>query len=102
MEGAPKFPTTQDLEDLPYSRIAELMGLRGVRIDSPDQVDAAWEQALAADGPFVIDAVVDPDVPTLPPELQDEQRKMIRQALKAGDPDEAGVREQLERQGYEL
>jgi pyruvate dehydrogenase (quinone) len=102
MEGAPKFPTTQDLQDLPYARIAELMGLQGMRIESPDQVDSAWEQALAADGPFVIDAVVDPNVPTLPPEMQDEQRKMIRQALKEGDPDEKGVRQQLEAQGYEL
>ncbi|HEX8704352.1 MAG TPA: thiamine pyrophosphate-requiring protein [Myxococcaceae bacterium] len=102
MGGAPKFPTTQDLEDLPYAKLAELMGLQGVRIESPDQVDAAWERALAANGPFVIDAVVDPNVPTLPPELQETQRKAIRQALEAGDPDAAGVREQLDRQGYKL
>ncbi|HEX6039096.1 thiamine pyrophosphate-requiring protein [Longimicrobium sp.] len=102
MEGAPKFPATQDLPDLPYADLAKLMGLDGVRVESPDEVDAAWERALAADGPFVIDAVVDPNVPTLPPEMQDEQRTMIRQALEAGDPDEAGVRAQLQAQGYEL
>ncbi|MBB4638115.1 thiamine pyrophosphate-requiring protein [Longimicrobium terrae] len=102
MEGFPRFPATQDLSDLPYARIAEAMGLQGVRIDHPDQVDAAWEQALAANGPFVIDAVVDADVPTLPPELEPEQRKTIRKALDAGDEEAKGVREQMRAQGYDL
>jgi pyruvate dehydrogenase (quinone) len=102
MEGFPKFPTTQELLDLPYARLAEALGLQGVRIDRPDQVDAAWDRALAADRPFVIDAVVSGDVPTLPPELEPEQRKALRQALDAGDPDEAGVREQLQAQGYQI
>ena len=59
------------------------------------RVIPAIEAALAADRPFVIDAVVDPAVPTLPPELSDEQRKTLDKALKQGDPDEAAVREQL-------
>ena len=54
--------------------------------------------ALSADRPFVIDAVVNADVPTLPPWLRDEQQKKLAKALSAGDPDAAGVREQLERQ----
>jgi pyruvate dehydrogenase (quinone) len=102
MEGAPKFPASQDLLDLPYATLAQAIGLDGVRIESAAEVEGAWERALAATAPFVIDAVVDPDVPTLPPELREEQRRALRAALKAGDPDEQGVREQLQAQGYEI
>ncbi|HEU4561285.1 MAG TPA: thiamine pyrophosphate-requiring protein [Longimicrobium sp.] len=98
MDGFPKFPATQDVPDLPYASFAELLGLRGVRVEKPEDVIPAIEAALAADRPFVIDAVVDPAVPTLPPELTDEQRKTLDKALKQGDPDEDAVREQLDLQ----
>jgi pyruvate dehydrogenase (quinone) len=98
MDGFPKFPTTQDVPDFPYARYAELLGLGGVRVERPEDVVPAIEAALASDRPFVIDAVVDPAVPTLPPELTDEQKKTLDQALEQGDPDEAAIREQLDRQ----
>jgi len=98
MDGFPKFPVTQAVPDLPYASYAELLGLRGVRVERPEDVIPAIEAALAADRPFVIDAVVDPAVPTLPPELTDEQKKTLDQALKQGDPDEAAVRDHLDRQ----
>jgi pyruvate dehydrogenase (quinone) len=98
MDGFPKFPLTQDVPDLPYASYAELLGLRGMRVEKPEDVVPSIEAALAADRPFVIDAVVDPAVPTLPPELTDEQRKTLDKALKQGDPDEDAVREQLDLQ----
>ena len=51
----------------------------------------AWEEALAADRPFVIDAVVDPDVPTLPPHITFDQAKSMTMALLKGEPDARGV-----------
>ncbi|WP_366558528.1 thiamine pyrophosphate-dependent enzyme, partial [uncultured Nocardioides sp.] len=51
----------------PYAAYAELLGLRGIRVTGPEEVDAAWEQALAADRPTLIEAVTDRDVPLLPP-----------------------------------
>jgi pyruvate dehydrogenase (quinone) len=98
MDGFPKFPTTQHVPDLPYAAYAELLGLKGVRVEKPEEVVPAIEAALAADRPFVIDALVDPAAPALPPELTDEQRKTLDRALKQGDPDEAAIREQLKRQ----
>ncbi|HEX8245316.1 MAG TPA: hypothetical protein VF541_17515, partial [Longimicrobium sp.] len=62
----------------------------------------ALDQALAADGPVVIDAVVSADVPTLPPSLEPEQKKSLRKALDAGDEDADDVREQLAAHGYEV
>jgi pyruvate dehydrogenase (quinone) len=87
MEGDPKFPDTQDIPDFPYARYAEMIGLRGIRVDEPDRVGAAWDEALAADRPVVLEAVTDPTVPPLPPHIKVEQAKMISQALFKGDPE---------------
>src|SRR5437763_5500062 len=51
MSGDPKFPGSQELPDFPYARYAELLGLEGIRVDSPDQVGSAWDEALSADRP---------------------------------------------------
>ncbi|HEX8850685.1 MAG TPA: thiamine pyrophosphate-requiring protein [Gemmatimonadaceae bacterium] len=101
MEGEPKFQASQDLPDIPYARYAELLGLTGARVDSPDGVADAWRAALAADRPFVIDAVVNADVPTLPPTVQPKLQEKLAAALEAGDPDADGVRQQLVEQGIE-
>ena len=100
MEGDPKFPASQDIPDLAYARMAEIYGLKGIRVDHPDQLGPAWDEALAADRPVLIEAVTDPSVPTLPPELKPEQREKILAALSQGDPDEAAVREGLAQEGH--
>lgn len=97
MEGEPKFAASQELPDFSYARYAELLGLRGIRVDGPDGVAAAWDEALSADRPVVIEAVVNADIPTVPPTLKPEQARKLEQAL-AEDPDAPGVREQMRRQ----
>jgi pyruvate dehydrogenase (quinone) len=86
MEGNPKFAGSQDLPDFPYASYAELLGLKGIRVDSPDQVGLAWDEALNADRPVVYEAVTDPEVPPLPPHITIEQAKALSSALRAGDP----------------
>jgi pyruvate dehydrogenase (quinone) len=86
MEGDPKFEGSQDLPDFPYARYAELVGLKGIRVDTPDQVGQAWDQALAADRPVVLEAITDPEVPPLPPHITIEQAKALSSALIKGDP----------------
>jgi pyruvate dehydrogenase (quinone) len=98
MEGEPKFAASQNLPDLHYADLARVMGLDGVRVESAEQVGPAWDRALSATRPFVIDAVVSADVPTLPPELKPEQQERLEQALAAGDPDAEWVRGQLQAQ----
>jgi pyruvate dehydrogenase (quinone) len=99
MEGEPKFTTAQAVPDFPYARYADLLGLKGIRLDRPENVAAALDQALAADRPVVLEAVTDPSVPPLPPTLKEEQTKKLHAALEKGDPDAAAVREQLQSQG---
>jgi pyruvate dehydrogenase (quinone) len=91
MEGAPKFTESQRLPDVSYEGFARSLGLGGVAVDKPEQVAAAWDQALAADRPTVLDFRTDPDVPPIPPHATYEQAKDAAMALLKGDPDSWGV-----------
>jgi pyruvate dehydrogenase (quinone) len=86
LEGDPKLEVSQEIPDFPYARYAELLGLRGIKVETPDAVAPAWDEAFAADRPTVIEAVVDPEVPPLPPHIRFDQAKELAQAIRKGDP----------------
>lgn len=67
--GAGKTELTQAIPDFPYHKYAELIGLKGIFVDHPDQVGAAWDEALSADRPVILEAYTDPNVPPLPPHI---------------------------------
>jgi pyruvate dehydrogenase (quinone) len=98
MEGDPKFEASQRLPDFPYARYAELIGLEGVRVDNPDDVGDAWDRALAADRPCLVEAITDPEVPPLPPHITVEQAHHFMQAVLRGDPDASRLVRQSLRQ----
>src|SRR5205807_9687370 len=91
MEGDPKFEGSQDLPDFPYARYAEMLGLKGIRVEDPQSVGPAWDEALASDRPVVYEAVTDPEVPPLPPHITLEQAKALSSALLKGDPHARGI-----------
>jgi pyruvate dehydrogenase (quinone) len=91
MEGSPTFTESQRLPDVSYEGFARSLGLGGIAVDKPDQVAAAWDQALAADRPTVLDFRTDPDVPPIPPHATFEQAKDLAKALLHGDPNSLGV-----------
>ncbi len=91
MEGNPKFAATQTIPDVPYHRFAEMIGLEGIYVDDPDQLGAAWDRALSARRPVVLEVRTDPDVPPLPPHITLEQARHFASALLKSDPDEGGV-----------
>jgi pyruvate dehydrogenase (quinone) len=91
MEGSPKFTESQRLPDVSYEGFARSLGLNGIAVDKPEQVAAAWDQALAADRPTVLDFRTDPDVPPIPPHATFEQAKDLAKALLHGDPNSVGV-----------
>jgi pyruvate dehydrogenase (quinone) len=95
MEGDPKFEASQDVPDVPYAELARLIGLRGVRVESPEEVGPAWDAALRADRPFVLEAVTDPNVPPLPPHVTLEQAKAVMASMAKGDPDRIGAMTQM-------
>ena len=91
LAGDPKYDASQDVQPFDYARYAELLGLRGIRVEKPEAVGPAWDQALQSDRPCVIDALTDPRVPPLPPHIKYEQAKKYAQALIKGDPDAIGI-----------
>jgi pyruvate dehydrogenase (quinone) len=85
--GTPRFVTSQELPQFPYAEYAKLLGLHGIRVDRPEAVAPAWDEALAADRPTLLEVVTDPNVPPLPPHVSFEQAKHYARALLHGDAD---------------
>ncbi len=73
--GAGKTESTQSIPDFPYHKYAELIGLRGIYVDDPEKLGAAWDEALSADRPVILEARTDPNVPPLPPHITVENAK---------------------------
>jgi pyruvate dehydrogenase (quinone) len=91
MEGDPKFNASQDLPNFPYAHYAGLIGLMGIRVDQPEQLGDAWDRALGADRPVVLEVYADPDVPPLPPHITFKQAKAYASAILKGDPDSVDI-----------
>jgi pyruvate dehydrogenase (quinone) len=96
--GSPKVEATQDLPDIDYAALAEILGLKGFTVAAPGDVDHVWDQALAADRPVVIDVKADPNVIALPPHATFEQTKNLFMALARGDSDRGAIINQLIKQ----
>jgi pyruvate dehydrogenase (quinone) len=67
--GAGKTESTQSIPDFPYHKYAELIGLKGIFVNDPEQLGAAWDEALTADRPVILECYTDPNVPPLPPHI---------------------------------
>ncbi|MFD7165890.1 thiamine pyrophosphate-requiring protein [Streptomyces violascens] len=91
MSGAPQFLPSQSLPDVPYADFARSIGLDGVRVEKPGDVEGAWRQALAADRPFVIDFRTDPAVPPIPPHASLDQIEAAAASVLKGDSDRTGM-----------
>ncbi|WP_025823769.1 thiamine pyrophosphate-requiring protein [Asaia astilbis] len=79
--GKGKTTATQSIPDFPYHKYAELLDLKGILVDQPDQVAGAWDEALSADRPVILEARTDPDVPPLPPHITLQQAKAFLSSL---------------------
>jgi pyruvate dehydrogenase (quinone) len=87
MEGAPKFEESQVLPDVNYAAFAASLGLATETITDPDHLGPAWERALTADRPTVLDVHCDANFPPIPPHATFEQMKDAAASLLKGDAD---------------
>ncbi|NIH85991.1 thiamine pyrophosphate-requiring protein [Amycolatopsis granulosa] len=87
MGGAPKFEQSQSLPEFSYAGFARSLGFEAVAVDDPDQLGPAWERALSADRPALLDVRCDPEVPPIPPHATFEQIKSTTEAMLKGDRD---------------
>jgi pyruvate dehydrogenase (quinone) len=91
MGGAPKFEESQNLPEVSYAAFARSVGLDGVEVEKPEEVGPAWDRALSADRPVVLDVRCDADVPPIPPHATFSQVTDTAEAVLKGDPDARGV-----------
>jgi pyruvate dehydrogenase (quinone) len=91
MAGDPKYMGSQFVPPFAFARYAELLGLRGIRVEKPEEIGSAWDEALASDRPVVYEALTDPEVPTLPPHITFEEAKNFMESMIKGDPDAPGM-----------
>jgi pyruvate dehydrogenase (quinone) len=75
MNGNPRYDASQDIPDVRYSQFAEQIGLKGLFVDDPDDVGAAWDEALAADRPVVLEVKTDREIAPLPPHISIKEAK---------------------------
>ena len=77
MNGNPRFDASQDIPDVRYSKFAELIGLEGIYVDDPTILADAWDEALSADRPVVLEVKTDPEIAPLPPHISLKEAKEL-------------------------
>ena len=91
MEGDARYAASQDLPEMDYAGFAKLIGLRGIKVDRPENLAGAWDEAFASPIPCVLDVIVDPDVPPLPPHITLEQAQAFGLSLLRGEHHPTGL-----------
>lgn len=67
----------QTLPDVDYAGFARSLGMQAIDVDAPDQLGRAWDLALTADRPTLLDVRCDPEVPPIPPHATLDQMKSL-------------------------
>ncbi len=76
-----------ELHPINFAEIARACGATGITIENPNDCARLVEQALNTDGPVVVEAVVDPNEPPMPPKVTMEQAAHFAEALARGTQD---------------
>ncbi len=87
LAGDPKYEGSQTIPDFHAASYADLVGLHGIKVEEPERIGSAWDEALSADRPTLIEVVVDPEIAPLPPHITFEQATAMASAMVKGDPD---------------
>ena len=82
--GMPPFGT--ELKNPNFAKMAEAIGIMGIRVENSEDLPAAVEKALSHNGPVLIDVLTNPTELAMPPEINLEQAAgfgiyMLRQTL---------------------
>ncbi len=84
-----------DLTPIDFVKVAEGFGIRGFCVEDPAQSGAVLEQALAEPGPALVEAIINPNDPLLPPKRMEEYAKNLEKALQAGTPGREKIEQAL-------
>ncbi len=91
MLGEAPDPQSQSVPDVPYAEWATLLGLGGATLTERGAIGSMWDQAFAADRPFLVDAKVDKDVPLVPPHVTLQQALNTARSQVSGEGDALSI-----------
>ena len=87
--GNPEFGC--ELQPIDFAAVARACGATGIRLEDPNQCGDVVAAALSAPGPVVVDALVDPHEPPMPPKIKPQQALHMAEALAKGEPERKGI-----------
>jgi pyruvate dehydrogenase (quinone) len=75
-----------ELQPIDFAAFARACGASGFTVADPEQCGAVIDEALRSEGPVLVEAVVDPFTPPMPPRVTAEQAGKFAQSLIRGEP----------------
>jgi pyruvate dehydrogenase (quinone) len=92
--GNPEFGC--ELAPIDFAKVAEGMGVRGLRVDDPERLDSVLDEAFAQEGPVLIDAVVDTDEPMFPPKRREQYMEHLKMAFAKGTAGQEAIEKRMQ------
>jgi pyruvate dehydrogenase (quinone)/pyruvate oxidase len=80
-----------ELQPIDFGAVAHAMGAAGFTAEDPENCARTIEDFLGFPGPAVLQAVVDPNVPPLPPKVTVEQAMHFAESLARGEPNRGKI-----------
>jgi pyruvate dehydrogenase (quinone) len=80
-----------DLQPIDFAQIARACGATGLSLDRPEDCGRVLDEALNTKGPVVVEALVDPHEPPMPPKIKAEQALHFAESLARGTPNRGKI-----------
>jgi pyruvate dehydrogenase (quinone) len=77
--GLPDWQT--DMHNPDFALVAQAMGIRGLRVHDPEQLEANLQEALLHPGPVLVEVMTDPNALAMPPRIEFGQVKGMSLAM---------------------
>lgn len=80
-----------ELQNIEFAQLAQGFGMKGLKVERPEDVAEVVSQAFAHNGPVLIEATTDPFEPLMPGHIKPEQAEKLAQSLTKGQPNAARI-----------
>jgi pyruvate dehydrogenase (quinone) len=90
-----------ELQNIEFAQLAAGFGMKGLKVERPEDVADVVAQAFAHDGPVLVEAITDPFEPLMPGHIKPEQAEKLAQSLTKGQPNAARIGVTLYRDAIE-
>ena len=85
-------------QPIDFAAVAQGFGVQGFRATTDKDLEAGLDALFAASGPALVEALVDPNEPLLPPKRMPKYAENLEKALNRGTPGAEEIRAALERE----